>query len=119
MTIVAAFEISRFITKLTRFTHEIFAFFVCSIYIEDGISSVINRFQVGSDKELAASLFQVGPTVVPCVCVCLSVSVCLPICLSVCLWYCQYALFRFRSTSLVVLGEDGSCSLPRYCAFPQ
>ena len=58
MTIVAAFEISRFIARLTRFTHEIFAFFVCSIYIEDGVSSVINRFLDADDTQFATSLFQ-------------------------------------------------------------
>ena len=37
--IIAAFELSRYIQKLTRFTHEIFACFVCSIYIVNGIPS--------------------------------------------------------------------------------
>ena len=39
-----AFEVSRLIAKLTRFTHDIFAFFVCSIYIYDGVTSVTQRF---------------------------------------------------------------------------
>ena len=54
MIVVAAFEISRFIKLLTRFTHEIFAFFVCSIYIYDGASSVIKRFNVANDMDIAA-----------------------------------------------------------------
>ena len=51
MTLVAAFEISRFIKLLTRFLHDIFAFFVCSIYVVDGVMGVIGRF----NKAVAAN----------------------------------------------------------------
>ena len=44
MLSLAAFELPRFIAILTRYLHEIFAFFVCTIYIEDGISGIVNRF---------------------------------------------------------------------------
>ena len=41
MILIAGTETCRYIKYLTRFTHDIFAFFVCSIYIHDGISDVI------------------------------------------------------------------------------
>jgi hypothetical protein len=41
MTIISATEFCAMIKHLTRFTHDIFAFFVCSIYIVDGITDVI------------------------------------------------------------------------------
>ena len=43
MTVVAGLEMSRWIKHLTRFTHEIFAFFVCSIYIHDGVADVVEH----------------------------------------------------------------------------
>ena len=51
MFIVAAFELSRWIKYLTRFTHEIFNFFVCSIYVHDGITGVLDRFTSGDGGE--------------------------------------------------------------------
>jgi hypothetical protein len=51
MFIVAAFELSRWIKYLTRFTHEIFNFFVCSIYVHDGITGVLDRFTSGEGGE--------------------------------------------------------------------
>jgi len=44
MTLIAAFELCRFTRLLTRFTHDIFAFFVCSIYVQDGVRGVFDRF---------------------------------------------------------------------------
>jgi hypothetical protein len=44
MMLIAAFEVSRHIKLLTRFLHEIFAFFVCSIYVVDGIMGMNGRF---------------------------------------------------------------------------
>lgn len=48
MLLVASFEVSRFIGLLTRFLHEIFAFFVCSIYIVDGVQGMTGRFIAGT-----------------------------------------------------------------------
>eukprot|EP01063_Lacrimia_lanifica_P028716 TRINITY_DN4241_c0_g3_i1.p1 TRINITY_DN4241_c0_g3~~TRINITY_DN4241_c0_g3_i1.p1 ORF type:complete len:571 (+),score=203.23 TRINITY_DN4241_c0_g3_i1:61-1773(+) len=48
MILVAGFELSRWILYLTRYTHEIFAFFVCSIYIHDGIVGVTNGFSTAA-----------------------------------------------------------------------
>lgn len=59
MLMIAALELSRWIGYLTRFTHDIFAFFVCSIYIYDGVSSIIKRFTSGvdTDDDFARALF--------------------------------------------------------------
>ena len=54
MLIVAALEISRYIKHLTRFIHDIFAVFVCSIYIVDGFLGMINRF-VDDDPDVVNS----------------------------------------------------------------
>ena len=48
MASVAASEFSRHIRRLTPFTHDIFACFVCSIYVYDGATDLIARFR-GSD----------------------------------------------------------------------
>eukprot|EP00947_MAST-08B_sp_MAST-8B-sp1_P006582 g6582.t1 len=57
MTAVASLEMTRWIKRLTRFTHELFAFFVCSIYIEDGISRVINNFDATTPGNFGSSMF--------------------------------------------------------------
>ena len=44
MLLVAATEFSRHIRRLTPFTHEIFSCFVCSIYVHDGVTQVVGRF---------------------------------------------------------------------------
>lgn len=44
MVLIAAFEGSNKIGVLTRFTHETFAFYVCSIYIYNGVNDVISNF---------------------------------------------------------------------------
>ena len=41
MIIIAGTDFCRMIKHLTRFTHDIFAFFVCSIYIVDGVTDVL------------------------------------------------------------------------------
>jgi hypothetical protein len=71
MTVIAAFELSRFIKLLTRFLHDIFAFFVCSIYVVDGIAGVQGRFgglvptaSAAEDKSMASALFAGVLTVV-------------------------------------------------------
>ena len=48
MVLIAATEASRHIRRLTPFTHDIFACFVCSIYVHDGVRDVLSRF-VGLD----------------------------------------------------------------------
>ena len=44
MVLIAAFEGSNKIGLLTRFTHETFACYVCSIYIYNGVNDVISNF---------------------------------------------------------------------------
>ena len=50
MLVIAGLELSRFITKLTRFSHDIFAFFVCTIYIGDGVVGVSHRLSDAASK---------------------------------------------------------------------
>ena len=64
MTLIAALELSRHIKLLTRFLHDIFAFFVCSIYVVDGVMGVAGRFSdvqsalpAAQDKSMAEALF--------------------------------------------------------------
>ena len=57
MVAVAASEASRHIRKLTPFTHEIFACFVCSIYVHDGLWDVTDRFARKSEAAFGESLF--------------------------------------------------------------
>jgi hypothetical protein len=64
MFIIAVFEVSRLMTLLTRFIHDIFAFFVCTIYIVDGLSGVKAKFSddiagtpATKDHSIASSLF--------------------------------------------------------------
>jgi hypothetical protein len=45
MALIAGTEFCMLIKYLTRFTHDIFAFFVCSIYIHDGVSAVVAGFK--------------------------------------------------------------------------
>lgn len=53
MTLIAAFELSRFVRYLTRFTHEIFTCFVCSIYVYGGVHDVLANFYVSGDSSCA------------------------------------------------------------------
>ena len=55
MFLVSAFELCRWIKLLTRFTHDIFAFFVCTIYIHDGLQGIIQRFDPDKMVDLAGS----------------------------------------------------------------
>ena len=41
MILIAAFNLCRFIRLASRFLHDMFAFFVCTIYIHDGIAGLI------------------------------------------------------------------------------
>eukprot|EP00550_Attheya_septentrionalis_P003091 CAMPEP_0198282278 /NCGR_PEP_ID=MMETSP1449-20131203/2126_1 /TAXON_ID=420275 /ORGANISM="Attheya septentrionalis, Strain CCMP2084" /LENGTH=593 /DNA_ID=CAMNT_0043978475 /DNA_START=223 /DNA_END=2004 /DNA_ORIENTATION=+ len=43
--LIALFDLSRYIALCTRFLHDIYAVFVCTIYITDGIIGVRQRFQ--------------------------------------------------------------------------
>lgn len=43
--LIAAFDLSRFIALCTRFLHDIYAVFVCTIYIANGIAGVFQRFE--------------------------------------------------------------------------
>ena len=45
LMVIAAFDLSRYIVLCTRFLHDIYAVFVCTIYISDGLIGVIERFQ--------------------------------------------------------------------------
>ena len=47
---MAVARVSRYAYRLTPFTHEIFACFVCSIYLSDGISSCIARLEGSEDS---------------------------------------------------------------------
>ena len=44
LILIAAFDLCRYIVLCTRFLHDIYAVFVCTIYITDGISGVVGRF---------------------------------------------------------------------------
>lgn len=55
MLLVAVFGGSHYITYLTRFGHDMFAFFVCTIYIVDGVQNTANRFAV---DPFAEALFE-------------------------------------------------------------
>jgi hypothetical protein len=59
MSVIAGTEFCRMIKHLTRFTHDIFAFFVCSLYILDGINGAANDWHDGlkGDESLATVLF--------------------------------------------------------------
>ena len=43
MALAAATQVSRHIKRLTPFTHDVFACFVCSIYLYDGVTDVLSR----------------------------------------------------------------------------
>ena len=44
LILIASFDLCRYIVLCTRFLHDIYAVFVCTIYIADGISGVVERF---------------------------------------------------------------------------
>jgi hypothetical protein len=44
MTVISAFDGSHYIKLFTRFLHDLYAAFVCTIYAYDGIHSVVLRF---------------------------------------------------------------------------
>lgn len=56
MTVCAALELSRHIRRITPFTHDIFACFVCSIYVVDGVRGVFGRFG-GRPSQFGEALF--------------------------------------------------------------
>ena len=68
MTLIASTEFCRMIKHLTRFTHDIFAFFVCSIYIHDGISDVIAGCTDPDEREFGISLFSTLLAIIVFVC---------------------------------------------------
>jgi hypothetical protein len=45
LILIAVFDLSVYISLCTRFLHDIYAVFVCTIYISDGIIGVQQRFQ--------------------------------------------------------------------------
>ena len=65
MSLVAAFELSRHIARVTPFTHDVFACFVCSIYLHDGVFGVSRngKAEAASGKPVKAY----GPCSVPCI----------------------------------------------------
>jgi len=63
MFIIAAFEVSRFCKYTTPFVEEIFAFFVCSIYVYDGIHDVYLQWEKNGDRRgecLMSTNFTIG-----------------------------------------------------------
>ncbi len=48
MMLVAATELSRYVRHLTRFSHDIFACFVCTIYVYDGLKGLSRHFDPSS-----------------------------------------------------------------------
>ena len=50
MILIAGFELSRFISFLTRFAHEILACFVCSIYVVSGLVGMIEKLLQSKEK---------------------------------------------------------------------
>jgi len=46
LVLIAVFDLSRYIVLCTRFLHDIYAAFVCTIYITDGIAGVVERFDL-------------------------------------------------------------------------
>lgn len=44
LILIAAFDLCQYIVLCTRFLHDIYAVFVCTIYITDGITGVVERF---------------------------------------------------------------------------
>ena len=56
MVLCAALELSRHIKRITPFSHDIFACFVCSIYVVDGVRDVLGRFD-GRPARFGAALF--------------------------------------------------------------
>ena len=53
LIIVSSFELSRYTKYLTRFTHETFACYVCSIYIYSGVKDIVDAF-LGWDVDAGA-----------------------------------------------------------------
>ena len=56
MAVCACLELSRHVRRITPFTHEIFAVFVCSIYVVDGVRGVLGRFG-GRPAQFGEALF--------------------------------------------------------------
>ncbi|GAB5355694.1 hypothetical protein AAMO2058_000227500 [Amorphochlora amoebiformis] len=63
MTIIAATEFSRHVAMLTTFAHDVFAVFVSSIYVVDGVTGVVGRFINASSGETASPVFALTITV--------------------------------------------------------
>ena len=56
MAVCACLELSRHVIRITPFTHEIFAVFVCSLYVVDGVRGVLGRFG-GRPAQFGEALF--------------------------------------------------------------
>mmetsp|Transcript_63917 Transcript_63917/g.106280 ORF Transcript_63917/g.106280 Transcript_63917/m.106280 type:complete len:591 (+) Transcript_63917:47-1819(+) len=62
MFAIAFSGLARHIQRLTPFTYEIFACFVCSIYLHNGISDVVHRFTMDNLTNFGVSLFDLNLT---------------------------------------------------------
>ena len=60
MCAIAFSGFSKHIKRFTPFTYEIFACFVCSIYLHDGISDVFQRFAADNLANFGSSLFDLN-----------------------------------------------------------
>ena len=60
MFVIAVSGFSKHIQRFTPFTYEIFACFVCSIYLHDGISDVLARFKADTRAQFGSSLFDLN-----------------------------------------------------------
>lgn len=61
MAISAATQISRHIKRLTPFTHDVFACFVCSIYLHDGVSDVLSRLDTSTLSTFGQARYETRP----------------------------------------------------------
>eukprot|EP00469_Lotharella_globosa_P000455 CAMPEP_0167798886 /NCGR_PEP_ID=MMETSP0111_2-20121227/16632_1 /TAXON_ID=91324 /ORGANISM="Lotharella globosa, Strain CCCM811" /LENGTH=551 /DNA_ID=CAMNT_0007693499 /DNA_START=53 /DNA_END=1708 /DNA_ORIENTATION=+ len=57
MTAIAGLELSRHIAMLSCFAHDVFAVFVSSIYVVDGVVGVVGRFQESAASAVVVPLF--------------------------------------------------------------
>ena len=58
LILIAVFDLSRYIALCTRFLHDIYAVFVCTIYITDGIVGARERFDKVRNTKLFLSIFK-------------------------------------------------------------
>lgn len=83
LIIVSSFELSRYTKHLTRFTHETFTCYVCSIYIYSGVKDIVEAFlgwdvDAGADNNAKAghgSALLMASIAALTVCVCMGLSV--------------------------------------------